>query len=213
LRPLSPRVHCRHMQNERLAEIPIGDFDETILPHLDAAHNLSRWLMRGSDEANDVVQEACLRAYRYFGTFRGGNARAWLLRIVRTTAIRWLQKNRGRQLATEFNEEIHSAGSEALDPEALLLQGADIRLLEQAMDHLPDRLREVLVLRELEGLSYKEIAEALGVPIGTVMSTLFRARERFRAQVNDLARRQMQPLGSVFGDAELEELDQDAVPV
>jgi RNA polymerase sigma-70 factor (ECF subfamily) len=201
------------MQNESLAEIPIGDFDETILPHLDAAHNLARWLMRGSDEADDVVQEACLRAYRYFGTFRGGNARAWLLRIVRTTAIRWRQKNRVQQLGTEFDEAIHRGGPELLDPEALLLQRSDIRLLEQAMDHLPDRLREVLVLRELEGLSYKEIAEAVGVPMGTVMSTLFRARERFRVQVNDLARRQLQPAGSAFGDAELQDVNQDVVSV
>ena len=118
------------MQNERVAEMPIGDFDETILPHLDAAHNLARWLMRGSDEADDVVQEACLRAYRYFGTFRGGNARAWLLRIVRTTSISWWHKNRGQQLATEFNEELHSDGFETLSPEALLFREADIRLLE-----------------------------------------------------------------------------------
>jgi RNA polymerase sigma-70 factor (ECF subfamily) len=201
------------MQEQRLAEMAIGDFDETILPHLDAAHNLSRWLMRGSDEADDVVQEACLRAYRYFRTFRGGNARAWLLRIVRTTAIRWLQKNRGQQLATEFNEELHSGGSEALDPEALLLQGADIRLLEQAMDRLPDRLREVLMLRELEGLSYKEIAEVVGVPAGTVMSSLHRARERFRHEASNLVRRQTQPTGPAFGDAELQDVNQDVVPV
>jgi len=129
--------------------------------------------VRGGDDAEDVVQEACLRAFRYFGTFRGGNARAWLLRIVRTTALRWLQKNRAPQLATEFNEEIHSEECEAHNPESLLLQRADMRLLEQAMNHLPDRLREVLVLRELEGLSYREIADVVGVPMGTVMSTLF----------------------------------------
>ena len=201
------------MHNERLVDSPMGGFDEIILPHLDAAHNLARWLVRGSADADDVAQEACLRAYRYFGTFRGGNARAWLLTIVRTTAISWLQKNRGQQLATEFNEEMHSGGSEALDPEALLLRGADIRLLQQAMDHLPDRWREVLVLRELEGLSYKEIAEAVGVPMGTVMSTLFRARERFRAQVNDLARRPMQPVDPAAGEADLEEVNQGGVSV
>lgn len=201
------------MRNERLAEMPIGGFDETILPHLDAAHNLARWLMRGSDEADDVVQEACLRAYRYFDTFRGGNARAWLLRIVRTTSISWRHKNRGQQLATEFDEEIHSDGSEALNPEALLLRAADSRLLAQAMEHLPERLREVLVLRELEGLSYKEIAEVVGVPTGTVMSTLYRARERFRHAASDLVRRQTQPTGSSFGGAEPDEMNQDGVPV
>ncbi|MGE5833156.1 MAG: sigma-70 family RNA polymerase sigma factor [Acidobacteriota bacterium] len=183
------------MHNE-LSGDAIASFDEIILPHLDAAHNLARWLVRGSDDAEDVVQEACLRAFRYFGTFRGGSARAWLLSIVRTTAFGWLQKNHAQQLATEFDEEIHRKEGEALNPEALLLQRADTQLLEQAMNHLPDRLREVLVLREVEGLSYKEIAEVVAVPMGTVMSTLFRARERFRHAASDLVRRQGQPMGS-----------------
>jgi len=174
----------------------IGGFDEMILPHLDAAHNLARWLVRGSDDVEDVVQEACLRALRYFGTFRGGNARAWLLKIVRTTAFARLQKNRAHLLDAEFNEEIHSDGGEALNPETLLLQRADRQLLEQAMNHLPDGLREILMLRELEGLSYKEIAEVVGVPMGTVMSMLFRARERFRHAASDLLRRQARAAGS-----------------
>ena len=119
-----------------------------------------------------------------------------------------------QHLATEFNEAIHSEECEALNPETLLLQGENTRLLEQAMDHLPDRLREVLILRELEGLSYKEIADVAGVPIGTVMSTLFRARERFRHAASDLVRRQAQPKGSsALSDAELQELTQDAVQV
>jgi RNA polymerase sigma-70 factor (ECF subfamily) len=196
---LRPRPHERtfaSMHNERSAETQIDGFDEIILPHLDAAHNLARWLVRGSDDADDVVQEACLRAFRYFGTFRGRSGRAWLLSIVRTTAFGWLQRYRTQQLATEFDEEIHREGGEALNPETLLLQRADTQLLEQAMNHLPDRLREVLMLRELEGLSYKEIAEVVGVPIGTVMSTLFRARERFRHAASDLVRRQAQLKGS-----------------
>jgi len=202
------------MHNEHLVDTQRGSFDEIILPHLDAAHNLARWLVRGSDDADDVVQEACLRAFRYFGTFRGGNARAWLLSIVRTTAFRWLQKNRAQQLATEFDEEIHSEGCEALNPETLLLQRADRQLLDQAMNHLPDRLREVLMLRELEGLSYKEIAEVVGVPMGTVMSTLSRARERFRHLASELVRRQAQPKGPFSqSDTELQQLKQDAVPV
>jgi RNA polymerase sigma-70 factor (ECF subfamily) len=189
------------MHNEHLADTPRGSFDETILPHLDAAHNLARWLVRGSDHAEDVVQEACLRAFRYFGTFRGGNARAWLLSIVRSTAFRWLEKNRAQQLVAEFNEEIHSPGCENLSPETVLLQRADTHLLEQAMDRLPVRLREVLVLRELEGLSYKEIAEVVGIPTGTVMSSLFRARERLQRAASDLVRRQAQPKGSsALGD-------------
>jgi len=189
------------MNHEHVGDSPRGSFEEIILPHLDAAHNLARWLVRGSDDADDVVQEACLRAFRYFSTFRGGNARAWLLRIVRTTAFTCLQKNRGQKLATEFDETIHRDACEALNPETLLLQGADSRLLEQAMNHLPDRLREVLMLRELEDLSYKEIAEIVGAPVGTVMSTLFRARERFRHAASDLVRQQAQPTrsGSIPG--------------
>ena len=214
LRLLSHGCRFDGMHNEHSADTQRGSFDEIILPHLDAAHNLARWLVRGSDHAEDVVQEACLRAFRYFGTFRGGNPRAWLLSIVRTTAFRWLQKNRAQQVAAEFNEEIHSEGCESLSPETVLLQRADTQLLEQAMDCLPERLREVLVLRELEGLSYKEIAEVVGVPMGTVMSTLSRARERFRNAASDLVRRQAQPKGSsAVSDAERQELEQDAVPV
>jgi RNA polymerase sigma-70 factor (ECF subfamily) len=202
------------MHNEHLAAKPIGSFNEVILPHLDAAHNLARWLVRGSGDADDVVQEACLRAFRYFGTFRGGNARAWLLSIVRTTAFRWLRKHRAQQLATEFNEQIHSEGCEAFDPEAELLRRADAQLLEQAMHHLPHRLREILVLRELEGLSYREIAEVVGIPTGTVMSSLFRARERFQHVASDLVRRQAQPKSTpALRDAERQVLEQDAVPV
>ena len=202
------------MHNEHPVDTPRGSFDEIILPHLDAAHNLARWLVRGSDDAEDVVQEACLQAFRYFGTFRGGNARAWLLKIVRNTAFRWLQKNRAQQFATEFNEAIHSEECEGPNPENLLLQGADTQLLEQAMNVLPDRLREVLLLREQEGLSYKEIAEVAGVPIGTVMSTLFRARERFRHAASDLVRRQAQSKSSSgLSDAERQELTQDAMLV
>ena len=211
MRPLRVSRTFDSMHNEHVGATS-RDFDEIILRHLDAAHNLARWLVRSRDDAEDVVQEACLRAFRYFGSFQGGNARAWLLSIVRTTAFRWLQKNRAQQLATEFNEEMHSLGSEALDPETLLLRGADARLLEQAMNQLPDRLREVLVLRELEGLSYREIAEVVGVPLGTVMSTLFRARERFRHAVTDLVR-QRQPKGSsALSDAARQDL-QEAVPV
>jgi RNA polymerase sigma-70 factor, ECF subfamily len=182
------RFDVMHNENERNPET--GTFDEIILPHLDAAHNLARWLVRGRDDAEDVVQEACLRALRYFGTFRSGNARAWLLSIVRTTVFRRWHTNRAQQLETEFDEEIHSAGDAALNPEHLLFQRLDSQWVEQAMCQLPARFREVLVLRELEGLSYKEISAVVGVPIGTVMSTLSRARERFRHIASDPARRQ-----------------------
>jgi len=179
------------------AGTPIGSFDDLIVPHLDAAHNLARWLMRGRGDAEDVVQESFLRAFRYFGTFRGGNARAWLLTIVRNTALRWLQTNRGQQLDIEFDEELHRDGCGSVDPETLLLQGADRALLEQAMRQLPARMREVLALRELEGLSYKEIAEVVGAPMGTVMSTLHRARERFRDLVTVLHSRPGEAAGGI----------------
>jgi RNA polymerase sigma-70 factor, ECF subfamily len=155
-------------------------FADVILPHLDAAYNLARWLVRNSDDAEDIVQEACLRAFRYFAGFHGGDARAWLLRIVRNTSYRWLQKTRAYEPAVLFDEEIHTSGIEPSNAEQLLLQNADGRLVEKAMNELPVRFREILVLRELEGLSYKEIADVMCVPIGTVMSTLSRARARFR---------------------------------
>jgi RNA polymerase sigma-70 factor, ECF subfamily len=155
-------------------------FADVILPHLDAAYNLARWLVRNSDDAEDIVQEACLRAFRYFAGFHGGDARAWLLRIVRNTSYRWLQKTRAYEPAVLFDEEVHTSGIEPSNPEQLLLQNADGRLVERAMNELPVRFREILVLRELEGLSYKEIADVMCVPIGTVMSTLSRARARFR---------------------------------
>ena len=160
----------------------VGSFAEQVLPHLDSAYNLARWLVRNADDADDIVQDACLRAFRYFDGFQGADARAWLLKIVRNTSYQWLQKNRARQPDTEFDEAIHS-GAGTPDPEALMLQDADSQMVEQALNALPARSREVLVLRELEGLAYKEIADVIGVPIGTVMSSLSRARERFRRAI------------------------------
>jgi RNA polymerase sigma-70 factor (ECF subfamily) len=162
-------------QRPELGEI--GSFDEVVLPHLDAAYNLARWLVRNGQDADDVVQDAYLRAFQYFGTFRGGSARAWLLTIVRSAYLRWLQKNRAQQCAAVFDEKIHRGTREGPNPETLLLQSDDSTLLEQAMRNLPVRFREVLVLRELEGLSYREISDVVGIPMGTVMSSLFRARE------------------------------------
>jgi len=158
----------------------IGEsFDEVVLPHLDAAYRLALWLMRNEHDAEDVVQEASLRALRYFRTFTGGNGRAWFLRIVRNTCHGW----RGHSvdaLTDPFDEEQHSSARPASDPETLLLQTDDVLLIERAMSGLPDRFRELLVLRELEGLSYREIADVMDIPIGTVMSGLSRARQAFR---------------------------------
>ena len=163
---------------------PIGSnsFDEVVLPHLDAAYRLARWITRNDHDAEDAVQEAALRALRYFGTFSGGNARAWFLRIVRNTCCGW--QIAGPSSTDSFDEERHSRMQPALDPEMLLLQTDDIILIEQTMRNVPDRFRELLVLRELEGLSYREIAGVTGIPMGTVMSRLSRARQAFRRALN-----------------------------
>ena len=153
---------------------------ELLLSHLDSAYNLARWLVRNSDDAEDVVQEAYLRAFQYVAGFRGGNARAWLLTIVRNTSYRWLRKTRAYERVVQFDEEAHTSDGGTTNPEELLLQNADGRLVEKTLSELPVRYREILVLRELEGFSYKEIADIMGVPMGTVMSTLSRARDRFR---------------------------------
>lgn len=153
-------------------------FEQLILPHLDAAFNLARWLLRSRADAEDMAQEAVLRAYRFFSGFQGGDARAWLLQIVRNTCYTWLEKNRPAELMTEFDEMAHHSSSPS--PEALALAGDERARLARAIESLSPRWREVLVLRELEGCSYKEIAAIASIPIGTVMSTLARARERLQ---------------------------------
>ena len=150
------------------------------MPHLDAAYNLARWLTRNEHDAQDVVQEAFLRAFKYFGGFHGGNSRSWLLSIVRNTTYTWLQKNRKQELATVFDEEIHDIEDPASNPEVLLLNNSDQQEIMRAVEQLPVEFREVMILRELEGMSYKEIAEMADVPIGTVMSRLARTRKQLQ---------------------------------
>jgi RNA polymerase sigma-70 factor (ECF subfamily) len=157
--------------------------DEVIVPHLDAARRLARWLMRNEDEADDVVQEASLRALRYFKTFAGGNSRAWFLSVVRNTCRSW-RRHGEHALSESFDEERHVDRS-SRDPETLALQGDDLMLIERAMKSVPERFREFLVLRELEGLSYREIAEVMNIPMGTVMSSLSRARQAFRSALDN----------------------------
>jgi RNA polymerase sigma-70 factor, ECF subfamily len=156
----------------------VARFEQAVLPHLDAAYNLARWLTRNDADAADVAQEAFLRALRFFGGFRGGDTRAWLLTIVRNASYTWLRRNRVNELATPFDEETHTVESD--DPETILLEGADTEMLREALEALPAEFREVVVLRELEGLSYKKIAGIADVPVGTVMSRLARARKRLR---------------------------------
>jgi RNA polymerase sigma-70 factor (ECF subfamily) len=153
-------------------------FEQIVLPHLDAAFNLARWLLKSRTDSEDVAQEALLRAYRFFRGFNGGDARAWLLQIVRNTCYTWLEKNRPVELMTEFDEELHPQSSSS--PEALAIAGDNRERLIRALETLPPRFREVLVLRELEGCSYKEIATITAIPIGTVMSSLARARQRLQ---------------------------------
>jgi len=160
-----------------------ASFDDVVLPHLDAAYRLARWLMGNDEDAQDVVQEASLRAIRYFRTFAGGSGRAWFFRIVRNTCAGW-HGQRGRLPTDPFDEEHHSVREPASDPEMLLLQTDDASVIARAMRNLPDRFHRLLVLRELEGLSYRELADALKIPIGTVMSRLSRARNALRDAVN-----------------------------
>lgn len=155
-------------------------FEEAILPHLDAAYNLARWLMRNEDEAADAVQDACLRALRFIGGFRGGDGRVWLLAIVRNACYSRLRRGARREMETEFDDEVHSLETEAANPEDLLERSRDSETLGRALEELPDEFREIVVMRELEGMAYREIAEVAGVPIGTVMSRLARARKRLQ---------------------------------
>lgn len=155
-------------------------FEQSILPHLGAAYNLARWLTRNTHDAEDVVQEAYLRAFRFFNGFRGGDSRSWLLTIVRNTCYTWMQQNRSSELTVDFDLETERLESKDYNPEMKLLKTVDSQLLKQALEGLPVELREALVLRELEGLSYKEIADIADIPIGTVMSRLARARKRLQ---------------------------------
>ncbi len=158
----------------------LASFETAVLPHLDAAYNLARWLTRNDADAEDVVQEAYLRAFRFFGGFHGEDGRAWLLGIVRNTSYTWLQRNRSPELNMALDDQTPEAESHDLDPEALLLQKADAQTLRHAVEELPLEFREVLVLRELDEMSYKQIAVVADLPLGTVMSRLARARKRLQ---------------------------------
>jgi RNA polymerase sigma-70 factor (ECF subfamily) len=163
-RRLSPREHER--------------FTESVLPWLDAAYNLARYLLRDPHEAEDAVQEAFLRAMRHFDGFRGVDGRAWLLSIVRNVCYTQYRRRRSGGEKVEFDEEVHSLATEASEPEVELAHTLAAESVREGLGRLALEFREVLVLRELEGLSYKEIAQVAGVPIGTVMSRLARGRKQ-----------------------------------
>jgi len=162
------------------AETQSVRFEDIVLPHLDAAHNLARWLVRNETDAEDLVQEAYLRAWKGFAGFRTANGRGWLLTIVRNTCYTWLRENWRQEPAVEFNEDLHSEDAEMPEPERRLPESSGRQTLERALQDLPAEFREAIVLREFEGLSYKEIGDITGVPIGTVMSRLARARARLQ---------------------------------
>ena len=186
-------VHTGHMADGRDSdEVPSRSheapespesFDVVVLPHLEAANRLARWLMRNDDDAEDVVQEASLRALRYFHTFTGGNARAWFLRIVRNICRGW-HGDDVRARTDPFDERHHRGTHSSPDPETLMLKSEDAALITQAMSDLPGRQRELLVSRELDDLSYQEMADAMTIPVGTVMSGLSRARKAFRGALH-----------------------------
>jgi RNA polymerase sigma-70 factor (ECF subfamily) len=163
----------RFTQPSRLA-----DFERQILPHLDAAFSLARFLMRNAEDAEDVVQEASLRAFRFYESFRGGNSRAWFLSIVRNAAFTALKRDRADETNVVFDEELHGAGDASVDPGMEIDRELDRQRVRAAIGELPPEFREVVTLRELEECSYKEIADIVDVPIGTVMSRLARAREQ-----------------------------------
>lgn len=170
----------RHEEQGAAQVHELASFEAMMLPHMDAAHNLARWLLRNEQDAQDVVQEAYLRAFKSFSGFHGSNGRAWLLTIVRNTAYTLLKKNHAVDLTTPFDEEIHASGRESVSPAAILEHSEDAELIKNAMDELPAEFREILTLRHQEELSYQEIGEILKIPAGTVMSRLARARAKLR---------------------------------
>jgi RNA polymerase sigma-70 factor (ECF subfamily) len=155
-------------------------FEQLVLPHLDAAYNLARWLMRGDHDAEDVVQEAFLRAFRAFDQFHGQDPRAWVLVIVRNACFTALRRNRSHADAATLEDEIEDVRPDAGDPVAVMERRALDEVVKRAIEALPLLFREVFVMREIEGLSYRQIAEVIDAPIGTVMSRLSRARGRLQ---------------------------------
>jgi RNA polymerase sigma-70 factor (ECF subfamily) len=163
----------------------VARFERVVLPHLDDAYTLARYLLRDEHDAQDVVQEAALRAYRYFGGYSGGDARSWLLAIVRNCSLTWLDRRKTDQRLVPFAdvEGLEIAGGR--DADAMAIESSERRRVERAIAALPVEFREVLVLREVEDMSYREISDVVGVPVGTVMSRLSRARKRLAALLVD----------------------------
>jgi RNA polymerase sigma-70 factor (ECF subfamily) len=175
----------------------LARFESSVMPHLDAAYNLARWLTRNEHDAQDIVQEAFMRAFRFFDALRESDARPWLLAIVRNTGYTWLEKNRPAEIVALDDSVPSAADTESLggaspndgNPEVIVLQSAQRKIVNQALEELPVGYREVLVMRELEDLSYKDIARIAGIPIGTVMSRLARGRDLLRRAIDERMRK------------------------
>jgi RNA polymerase sigma-70 factor (ECF subfamily) len=179
-------------------------FEQTMLPHLDAAYNLARWLLRHEHDAEDAVQDAFLRAHQAFDRFRGGDGRAWLLTIVRNVCYSRLREQRRSAAPEAFDDETHGSTFDPAAANAIAWHETKSALLRQALEHLPAEFREVIVLHELEGLAYREIAAVAGIPIGTVMSRLARARQKLQTELLALAAKPFDKLnvpGKVEGES------------
>jgi RNA polymerase sigma-70 factor (ECF subfamily) len=177
------------MYDRDIIESPVNSpsklvrFEQIVVPHLDAAFNLARWLTRNQHDAEDVVQEAYLRAYRYFDSFHGGDGKAWLLAVVRNTCLTWRRREHGTAhglAKVPFDEEIHGSGADPATAESNLVEEEGLANVRDCLESLPPEFRGVLVMRELEEMAYRDIAEVTSLPIGTVMSRLSRARQRLQ---------------------------------
>jgi len=187
-RPAVMRMPLRTLeksQGEAPSEISertkLALFEQTIVPHLSAAYNLAVWLTRNSHDAEDVVQEACLRAFRFFDGFHGDDGKAWLLAVVRNTCHSWLRREKGNKTMVMFDEQMHCSDLDRTNPEGLLLEKVNVGSLRECLNALPLEYREVMILREMEEMSYRDIADLINIPVGTVMSRLSRARRRLEA--------------------------------
>ncbi len=161
-------------------------FEKLMLPHMDAAYNLARWLLRDPHDAEDALQDACLRAYRAMDRFRGDDGRSWLLTIVRHVCYSRMRKGRSEPATDAFDDEAHGSTSDPSEVNAAEWRETQGELLRRALDKLPDEYREVIVLHEIEGLAYREIAAVMEIPMGTVMSRLARARRKLQSELASL---------------------------
>jgi len=179
------------METSQDAGKKVARFEAVILPHLDAAYNMARWMTRNTSDAEDVAQEAMLRAFRFFDSFRGENGRVWLMTIVRNTCLTWIRRQLPQQNSAEFDERLHTDLESALTPESEFLRQATSEQVRRAIEQLPPEFREVILMRELEQLSYKEIAAVTQSPLGTVMSRISRARAMLRQSIAGQRRREV----------------------